>query len=84
MKKQLLALALAALTALAGCSAPAAAESPGLQRYEASFLTLFDTVTTIVGYADSEETFRAEAQALHDGTCWSTTSSSTSTMTTPE
>lgn len=66
MKKQLLALALAALTALAGCSAPAAAESPGLRRYEASFLTLFDTVTTIVGYADSEETFRAEAQALHD------------------
>lgn len=36
------------------------------QRYEASFLTLFDTVTTVVGYADSEESFRAEAQSLHD------------------
>lgn len=66
MKRRLPALALAALLTLTGCSAPAAAETGGLHRYEASFLTLFDTVTTIVGYADSEETFRAETQQIHD------------------
>ena len=45
---------------LAGCS-PAAAvsgENGELQRYEASFLDLFDTVTSVVGYAPSEEEFR--------------------------
>jgi len=36
------------------------------KRYEASFLTLFDTVTTIVGYAASEEQFRKIAEKLHD------------------
>ena len=35
-------------------------------RYEASFLTLFDTVTTIVGYAETEEDFQRTAQAFHD------------------
>lgn len=47
---------------LTGCSARAA----GQNRYEASFLGLFDTVTTIVGYADSEEEFRAQAQSICD------------------
>ena len=36
------------------------------KQYNATFLTLFDTVTTIVGKAESEEAFRAQAQAVHD------------------
>ena len=56
---------LLSLLLLAGC-AVGAAPAEGQSRYQASFLTLFDTVTTMVGYADSEEEFRATAQALHD------------------
>ena len=51
---------------LAGCASPAAPEEEGAKRYEATFLTLFDTVTTVVGYAESEEDFQATAQSLHD------------------
>jgi thiamine biosynthesis lipoprotein len=36
------------------------------KQYTATFLTLFDTVTTIVGPAESEEAFRKEAQKIHD------------------
>ncbi len=36
------------------------------KQYTATFLDLFDTVTTIVGQAENEETFRAEAQKVHD------------------
>lgn len=53
----------ALLLLLTGCAARAAQPQ---QRYQASFLTLFDTVTTVIGYADSEEEFRAQAQAIHD------------------
>ena len=56
---------LAVLCGLAGCAAPAA-QSGGMQRYEATFLTLFDTVTTIMGYAENEDDFRVQAQAVHD------------------
>ncbi len=66
MKRRLMALMLA-LCLLSGCAAGAAApEHSGLKRYEASFLTLFDTVTTVVGYAESEEAFRETAQQFHD------------------
>ena len=51
---------------LCGCAAAPAGEEGGQKRYEASFLTLFDTVTTMVGYADSQETFTAQAQQIHD------------------
>lgn len=64
MRQRVLALALAALL-LSGCAAQAGPE-PKLRRYEASFLTLFDTVTTIVGYAETEEAFRRTAQEFHD------------------
>ena len=47
---------------LSGCGM----KQPEQTRYNATFLTLFDTVTTIVGYADSEEEFQAKAQAVHD------------------
>ncbi len=48
---------------LSGCTAP---QSSGRQRYTATFLELFDTVTTVVGYAESKEAFEKEAQAIHD------------------
>lgn len=35
-------------------------------RYEAEFLSLFDTATMIVGYADNEEKFTEYSQLIHD------------------
>lgn len=35
-------------------------------RYQAQFLELFDTVTTIIGYAKDEPTFTGYAQLIHD------------------
>lgn len=35
-------------------------------RYEAEFLGLFDTLTKIVGYADSKEEFTKHSQQIHD------------------
>lgn len=64
MKRVCAAVVLCAL--LCGCAAAPAGEEGGQKRYEASFLTLFDTVTTMVGYADSQETFTAQAQQIYD------------------
>ena len=36
------------------------------KQYTATFLTLFDTVTTVVGRADSEAEFKEKAQKVHD------------------
>lgn len=61
--KRILILLCAMCLALSGCSA----EQPdAAKQYTATFLTLFDTVTTIVGRAESEETFKAQAQQIHD------------------
>lgn len=49
---------------LCGCNGLKSQE--GKTKYTATFLTLFDTVTSIVGFAESEDEFRATAQALHD------------------
>ena len=65
MRQRVLALAMAAALLLSGCAGQADAEQKP-RRYEASFLTLFDTVTTIVGYAETEEEFRRAAQEFHD------------------
>ena len=62
MKKTLLSILLCLLL-LAGCTAR---EAPEQKQYQASFLTLFDTATTMLGYAGSEEEFLAVAQSLHD------------------
>ena len=55
--------ALLNLPLLTGCNAP---DQPEQTLYDATFLTLFDTITTIRGHADSEEAFRETAQAIHD------------------
>ena len=60
--KRVLSLILLACLLLAGCT-PA---DNGPKLYDASFLTLFDTITTIKGYADSKEAFAETAQAIHD------------------
>lgn len=41
-------------------------QRPEQSQYQATFLTLFDTVTTIVGRADSEEAFSQIAQGVYD------------------
>ena len=62
MKRLLSFLLLACL--LTGCASGTAL--PEQKQYNASFLDIFDTVTTIVGKADSEESFRAQTQGIHD------------------
>lgn len=62
--KRLAALFLTLSFLLCGCNA--VQEIPEQKQYTATFLTLFDTVTSIVGRADSEEAFQATAQAVHD------------------
>lgn len=59
--KRLLCLFLAICLLLPGC-----ARKQQKTKYNATYLTLFDTVTTIVGFAESEEAFAAQAQAIHD------------------
>ena len=61
--KKLLGLLLVC-TLLCGCGASPA--QPELTKYNASFLTLFDTVTVITGYAESKEEFTRTAQEVHD------------------
>lgn len=65
MKRRIFSLLLAALL-LTGCTTKTVRPDNSLTQYQASFLTLFDTVTTIIGFADSEESFRSQAQAIHD------------------
>lgn len=62
MKRRIALLLLCALL-LSGC---AGTEKQGLKQYNATFLTLFDTVTTIVGLAEDEASFQETAQAIHD------------------
>lgn len=61
--KRLLCAALALGLLLTGC---AQQEVPENKQYTATFLSLFDTFTTIKGYADSEEAFTQTAQTIHD------------------
>ena len=49
---------------LCGCSAGVGKSET--KQYTASFLTLFDTVTTVKGPAESEEAFRRLSQSVHD------------------
>lgn len=38
----------------------------GQKKYQVTYLTLFDTVTTITGFDDNQQKFEEKAQALHD------------------
>lgn len=62
MMKRLFALFFIFCLLLSGCAVPPEPQ----QQYTATFLTLFDTVTTIIGRGTSEEDFTAKAQAIHD------------------
>ena len=61
--RRFLPVLLAACLLLSGCGQLAVPEQ---KQYTATFLDLFDTVTTILGRGDSEEAFRAQAQEIHD------------------
>ncbi len=61
--KRLFFLGLAVCFLVSGCFMPT---QKSQKQYTATFLDLFDTVTTIIGRADNEEAFRKEAQAIHD------------------
>ena len=56
---------LTGLALLLSSCAPGVRKTEG-RLYTASFLNLFDTVTTIVGRARSEEAFQAQAGAIYD------------------
>ena len=59
--RRFLCVLLALCMLLPGCAA-----KPEMKKYTATYLTLFDTVTTIVGFAESEEAFTEIAQKIHD------------------
>ena len=61
--KRLLALVLTLCLLLSGCAGAGEEQ----KQYTATFLTVFDTVTTILGRAGSEAAFTEKAQAVHDG-----------------
>ncbi|WP_242631645.1 FAD:protein FMN transferase [Sedimentibacter sp. zth1] len=48
------------LTLFTGCN------NSKISRYQAEFLNLFDTVTTIIGYARDENEFKEYSQFIHD------------------
>ena len=61
--KRLICILFALCLLLSGCGGVKEQEK---KQYTATFLDLFDTVTTVVGRAESEEIFRGWAQAVHD------------------
>lgn len=61
--KRLAALFLSLLL-LSGCAR--LPQIPGKKQYTATFLELFDTVTTVVGQAQSQEAFEKDAYAIRD------------------
>lgn len=61
-RNRLLAFILAAAL-LTGCISAAGGRT---HRYQATFLDLFDTVTTVIGYAESRDAFYKTANRLHD------------------
>ncbi|MBQ2433728.1 MAG: FAD:protein FMN transferase, partial [Clostridia bacterium] len=59
--KRILCLFAALSILLTGCAA-----KKEQKQYTATFLELFDTVTTVIGFAQSEEEFSSQAQQAHD------------------
>ena len=64
MRKRVFAATLALCLLLSGCAAEMGA--PEEKQYNATFLTLFDTVTVITGKAERQEVFTEKAQKVHD------------------
>ena len=62
--KKLLAISLVLSFVLCGCTG--IPQSPTRKQYSATFLELFDTVTTVVGQAESKEAFEKAAYAVRD------------------
>ena len=62
MSRRVICLLLVCLL-LTGCTEIA---GPEQKQYTATFLTLFDTITSIVGKADSQAEFQKTAQSIHD------------------
>ena len=60
--KRFLSLCILCALLLSGC----AGQAEGQKQYNATFLTVFDTVTTIAGKAESEGAFQEKAKAVHD------------------
>ena len=63
MSRRLICWLLLVSLLLSGCSLR---QEPEKKQYTATFLTLFDTVTSIVGRDESEEAFREKSQQVHD------------------
>ena len=62
--KRLLSVLILVAVMLSGCTAGQLTQEK--KQYTATFLTLFDTVTTVVGKADRKDDFEIKAQAVHD------------------
>lgn len=62
MFRKMISIVLAAIL-LTGCAKPV--EKVEKKQYQASFLTLFDTVTTILGYAETEEEFEKITDTIY-------------------
>ena len=60
--RRIVAIGLIVSLLLTGCALP----ERGKQQHQATFLDLFDTVTTISGMTDSEENFRQRVGQIHD------------------
>ena len=61
--KRVFVVLLAVCLLASGCGIAA---QPQQKQYTATFLDLFDTVTTIIGRAESEEAFQTQARAIRD------------------
>ena len=60
--KRICAVFLAVSLLLGGCAGAQSAPTP----YNATYLNVFDTVTTILGFGETEEQFRQEAQKIYE------------------
>ncbi len=63
MKRKILVLLIISVLLI---NSTACKKEPEVNRYQAQFLELFDTVTTIVGYAENKEVFSEFAQSVYD------------------
>ena len=62
--KRILCISLLCCLLLSGCTSPAPQQNS--KQYSATFLELFDTVTTVVGKAESEAAFQEKAQSVKE------------------